>query len=100
MPNGQQLLDAGLAVWYNDNGNGPGHSSRNTPVIIGGGASGFLKQGEYLRADGNDGETNHSRLLNTIGTAVGLTNGNGGPLDNFGDTSVVPTGLLPAIMAG
>jgi hypothetical protein len=98
MPNGQQLLDAGLAVWYNDNGNGPGHSSRNTPVVIGGSASGFLRQGEYLPADGNDGEINHSKLLNTIGSAVGLRKGNGDMLDNFGDTSVVPTGLLSSIM--
>jgi hypothetical protein len=99
MPNGQKLLDAGLAIWWNDNGNGPGHSSRNVPFVIGGSASGFLKQGEYLRADGDNGQTNHSRMLNTIGSAVGLRNDAGEYLDDFGDTSVVPTGLLPAIMA-
>jgi hypothetical protein len=99
MPNGEKLLDAGLAVWWNDNGNGPGHSSRNVPFIIGGSAGGFLRQGQYLAADGGNGEINHSRLLNTIGSAVGLRNGADDYLDNFGDTSVVPTGLLPAIMA-
>jgi hypothetical protein len=97
MPNGQKLLDAGLAIWWNDNGNGPGHSSNNVPWIIGGSANGFLRQGQFVEADG-DGLT-HSKLLNTIGSAVGLRNASGDLLDDFGDTSVVPTGLLSSIMA-
>ena len=57
------------------------------------------KDGEYVKADGGDYDPNNSLLLNTIGTAVGLTNAEGGPLDDFGDLSVVPRGLLDAIQA-
>lgn len=96
-PEGAPLIDAGLALWYNDNGNGPGHSSRNIPTIIAGSAGGYLRQGEFVQLDhGND--ANHNRLLNTLGTAVGLTNESGGPLDNFGDPSL-QGGLLDELIA-
>jgi len=99
-PNGQPILDAGIAVWYNDNGNGPGHSPINTPVIIGGSANGFLKQGEYVRATGAEdfGESNHNRVLNTLGSAVGLRNAEGDFLDDFGDPAL-PRGILSELMA-
>lgn len=94
-PNGFSLLDSGIAVWYNDNGNGPGHSSQNVPFIIAGSANGFLRQGMYIVPDGNP---NHNRLLNTLGTAVGLRNGNGDYLDDFGDPSL-PKGILDELLA-
>jgi hypothetical protein len=68
-------------------------------VVLAGSAGGFLRQGEYVKADGGDYDPNNSQLLNTIGTAVGLTNADGGPLDDFGDLSIVPRGLLDAIQA-
>jgi hypothetical protein len=40
----------------------------------------------------------HNRFLNTIGAAVGCKNESGGPLDNFGDSSL-PTGLVDAMLA-
>jgi hypothetical protein len=83
MPDGQSLLDHGIAVWYNDLGNGPNHSPQSTPFIVAGSASGYLKQGEYVKLAG--GAPNHKRMLNTLGAAVGLTNQNGEPLDDFGD---------------
>jgi hypothetical protein len=98
-PGGQPLLDAGVAMWWNDLANGPGHSRFNCPVILAGSAGGYLKQGQYVKADGGDYDGNNSKLLNTIGTAVGLTNADGGPLDDFGDTSFVATGLLDALRA-
>ncbi len=82
---GGSLLDAGMAIWYNDSGNGPPHSSRDVPYIIAGSAGGQLRQGLMLELEGGDNERNHDKLLNTIGAAVGLTNGNGDPLDDFGD---------------
>lgn len=98
MPNGQSLLESGMAIWHNDNGNGPAHSSSNVPWIIAGGAGGFLRKGEYIRlADG--GESNHKQLLNTIGTAAGLRNANGDFLDDFGDPSL-PGGTLGELIAG
>ena len=85
MPNGDSALNNGLAIWYNDNANGPGHSPSNVPYVIGGSACGFLKQGQYVRL--GDGGSNHRTLLQTIGTAVGLDSG-GGILDDFGDQSL------------
>ena len=44
------ILDDGLAVWFNDNANGPQHATANVPWVIGGSAGGALKQGEYVDA--------------------------------------------------
>jgi hypothetical protein len=84
-PTGGKLIDYGMAVWYNDNGNGPGHARVDTPVIIAGGAGGYLKQGQYIDAGGGWDKTTHNKVLNTIGAAAGLKNGAGAPLDDFGD---------------
>lgn len=88
LPDGRRLVDCGVALWYNDNGNGPAHSNRNIPTIIGGSAGGFLRQGEVIEASSGSNEANHARLLNTIGTAAGLRKGNGEPIDDFGDSSL------------
>lgn len=92
LPDGS-LLDAGMAIWMNDLGNGPAHGSHNCPVVIGGSAGGVLRQGEYIRvADGSDDPT-HARVLNTIGAAAGLRKPDGNFIDDFGapdqDRSVV-----------
>jgi len=79
------LLDAGVSVWLNDQSNGPGHSSTNLPYILAGSANGYFRQGVYVKTE-EDGT--HCRLLNMIGTAVGLRNGSGGDLDDFGDESL------------
>lgn len=76
------LLDAGVSVWLNDQAQGPSHSSQNLPYIMAGSAGGFFKTGQYIKTE-EDGT--HCRLLNMIGTAVGLRNGSGGDLDDFGD---------------
>jgi hypothetical protein len=88
MPNGANLLDCGVCVWFNDNGNGPGHSARNVPFILAGGANGFLVQGQFVQAAGGQSEDNHNRVLNTIGSAVGLRNASGELLDDFGDSGL------------
>lgn len=97
MPDGSPLLDHGIAVWYNDLGNGPDHSPQSTPFVIGGSANGYFKQGQYLRVGGG-GDPNHNKMLNTLGTAVGLRNQSGGPLDDFGDPGL-PKGLLDELKA-
>lgn len=86
------LLDHGVAVWLNDNAD-KFHSYRKVPYILAGGASGYLKTGQFV-----DVKINNNKLLNTIGTAVGCTNGQGGPLDNFGDESL-QGGLVDPIIA-
>jgi hypothetical protein len=88
------LIDAGMAIWFNDLGNGPAHSAKNCPWIIAGSAGGFLKQGQFIRVSG--GDTNaltHARLLNTIGSAAGLRKSNGDLIDDFGDPSLDRTPL-------
>ena len=94
VPSGS-LLDAGVAVWLNDQSQGPSHSSRNLPYILAGSAGGYFRQGQYVRVD-SDGS--HCRLLNMIGTAVGLRSQNGGDLDDFGDPSL-PKDPIPELMA-
>jgi hypothetical protein len=98
MPDGKKLVDHGLAIWHNDNGNGPGHSPIDTPFIIAGSANGFLKQGEAIDVGGDWNKRNLNKMLNTIGTAVGLRNAAGGNLDDFGD-SKFEKGILDTLLA-
>jgi hypothetical protein len=98
MPTGGSLLEHGVSVWYNDLGNGPDHSPNNTPFILGGSAGGFFKQGEHVRVSGDEWGENHKRMLNTIGSAVGLRNEAGGYLDDFGDPDL-QSGVLSDVMA-
>ncbi len=84
-PNGAPLLDHGVSIWFNDNGNGPGHSVKNVPYALVGSCGGVLKQGQYLELDG---EENLCQVLNTIGTAVGLTSGDGDAMEDFGDPAM------------
>lgn len=94
LPNGERLIDSGVAVWYNDNGNGPGHSERRVPFILAGSAGGFFKQGEYVQVNNGDYQVNHARMLNTIGSAAGLRDGGGDFISDFGDASLDRTPLL------
>lgn len=94
MPTGGTLLDAGVSIWYNELGNGPGHSPKNVPYVIAGGVSGTLKQGQYVDASGN--ESSHCKLLRAIGVAVGVKTPNGAPLDDFGDPTA-EKGYLDAV---
>jgi hypothetical protein len=98
MPSGGTLLDCGLAVWFNDLGNGPAHSRMNTPWILAGSCGGQLRQGEYVEISGGERVANHGQLLNTLGTAVGATDGAGGPMLDFGDPGL-PRGLLDELFA-
>ncbi len=94
---GQTMLDKGVCCWFNDNSDGPPHAITQVPWVLGGSCSGYFKQGQYL--DVQTGTTvNHSKLLNTLLTAVGVRKPGNLPVDNFGDPTL-PTGLLPAIAA-
>lgn len=88
LPNAESLLDCGYCLWYNDNGNGPAHSSNNVPTVIAGGAGGFLRQGQYIRANNDDFAVNHARLLNTLGSAAGLRDANDDLISDFGDAGL------------
>jgi len=83
LPTGS-LLDAGMAIWVNDLGNGPAHGAHNCPVIIAGSAGGVLRQGQYIRINADSDDSNHARVLNTIGSAAGLRKPDGNYIDDFG----------------
>jgi hypothetical protein len=95
------LLDEGVAIWLNDLSNGPPHSTRNMPYVCAGGCGGQLKTGVYVDAgDTTQGRyVSHNKFLNTIGAAVGVKNGAGAPLDDFGDPDL-EKGRIDAMMAG
>jgi len=98
MPDGQKLIDHGMAIWHNDNANGPGHSPISTPFVIAGSAGGYLKQGISIDVGGSDSNRNHNKMLNTIGSAAGVKNAAGDPLDDFGDPKFAK-GLLTQLLA-
>lgn len=87
------LLDDGAAVWFNDLADGPPHGSTNVPWVVAGSAGGKLRTGQYIR-----GNFTINKIHNSIGAAVGVTNGSGQPLDNFGASSYEP-GRIDAMMA-
>lgn len=95
LPDGTKLIDAGVAVWCNDNGNGPGHAATNVPFVLAGSAGGFLRTGQYIRLP--DGDT-HARMLNTIGSAAGLRKEDGSNIDDHGDASR-PRAVLDELLA-
>lgn len=86
------LLDQGVAVYLNDLATG-GHSYENVPYLLAGNAGGFLKTGLYVDLGG----VTTNKILNTVGAAVGCTNADGEPLDDFGDPSQ-EKGLVDAIV--
>jgi hypothetical protein len=96
MPTGKSLLEHGVSVWYNDNSNGPPHGVQNVPWVLAGSANGYFRQGEMVDLD-IDGP-NHTRLLNTIGTAVGVRTPGSDELVDFGDRNL-PGGVLSALRA-
>jgi hypothetical protein len=82
------LLDQGVTIWTNDLGNGPPHGNRNLPYVCAGSCGGYLRTGQYVSArtgTGYNDFTTHNKFLSTIGAAVGVTNAQGQPLDDFGD---------------
>jgi hypothetical protein len=87
------LLEQGFALWTNHVAVGPSHSFNNLPIIIGGSAGGFLRQGQYVDAGG----VTNNRLLNTLITANGVRR-NGGPVEDFGDASL-QGGLIEEMLA-
>jgi Protein of unknown function (DUF1552) len=79
------LLDSGVAVWLNDLTDKT-HSYDHVPYILVGGAKGYLKTGQFI--DMGTNRVTNNQILSTIGAAVGLKNGSGQPLDDFGDPSL------------
>jgi hypothetical protein len=79
MGDGTNLLSKGVAIWYNDNANGPPHGSKGVPWILAGSCNGVLRQGQVVRLSGGD-STNLAQVHNSIATACGV------PMNDFGDS--------------
>jgi hypothetical protein len=88
------LLDQGVAVMTNDLGTGVGHSYNNIPYVCAGSIGGFLKTGQFIDAGG----VTNNQILNTFAAGVGVKNGAGDLLDDFGDPSL-KKGLITAMRA-
>jgi hypothetical protein len=43
------LLDHSVVMWINEQGNGDKHTYTDIPIVLAGGANGFLRTGRYLR---------------------------------------------------
>ncbi len=89
---GETLLDQGVAVWYNDLGNGPAHGPNACPYILAGSCGGYFKQGQHIDlTEGDPGYSvwdqprTHARVLNTIATAVGCRSEGRDVCDDIGD---------------
>lgn len=93
LPDGT-LLDHGLAVYVSDVAN-KFHDYENIPYLVAGSAGGFVKTGLYVDAGG----VTNNKILNTIGAAVGCTNAQGQPLDDFGDPNL-EKGFITELLAG
>ncbi|MDD9937761.1 MAG: DUF1552 domain-containing protein [Myxococcales bacterium] len=77
------VLDNSAVVWANELSDGREHNFMDLPIIIAGGASGYLKTGEYIKVTAqqntkNDQDAPHNKLLTTLANACGV------PTDNFG----------------
>ena len=73
------LFNNAAVVWTNHVSDGPSHSFRNIPYVIGGSLGGALKQGEYV----SGGNTSNANLLTTLIQKAGSSGsvGNGSTLD-------------------
>lgn len=87
------LLDRSVVVFCSDVATGS-HRYDQIPWIIAGRGDGTLRTGEYV--DG--GDVTHNKLLNTLLTATGHRTEEGGPIEDFGDSSL-EGGLLDAVLA-
>ena len=92
---GATLLDQGVAVWYNDLGNGPAHGPNACPYILAGSCGGYFKQGQHIDLTENDPKRSvwdqprtHARVLNAIATAVGCRSEGKDICDDVGDPEV------------
>ena len=70
------------------------HRHDNQPFVIVGNAGGYLKTGQYVDAGG----VKLNKMLNTLLTAAGVKGSGGGPVTNFGDSSL-PGGLIASMIA-
>lgn len=95
-PEGQSLLDVGLAVWTSDVPDALGTTYDDVPFVLAGHLAGNLATGRFVDAREGGATVPHNRLLSTILSAAGVRHADGSRIDDFGDSSL-PRGFLDAI---
>ena len=78
------LLDKSFIMWTNHIADGPSHTMKNVPIIIAGNGGGYLKQGQYITASGNN-----TALLNTLITATIRDTGATASLGSGGELAAI-----------
>lgn len=101
------LLDNTATLWLPELSDGNAHNLNNLPILIAGSAGGYLKQGYAVNVEGQNigvgasedscqdggqigftgsrgGNVPINKLYVTLMNAVGCTDGNGGPVTEFG----------------
>jgi len=78
------LLDKSFIMWTNHVADGPSHSMKNVPIIIAGNGGGYLKQGQYIMASGNN-----TAVLNTLITATIRDTGATASLGSGGELAAI-----------
>ena len=78
------LLDKSFIMWTNHIADGPSHTMKNVPIIIAGNGGGYLKQGQYITASGNN-----TALLNTLITAAVRDTGATASLGSGGELAAI-----------
>jgi Protein of unknown function (DUF1552) len=68
------LLEQSFIYWTSSISDGPSHAFNPLPIVIAGNGGGFLKQGQYIDANGST----NAKILASLITAAGV------PTDNFG----------------
>jgi len=94
MADQSKLVDAGITVWTNQQGNGA-HSFRNIPYIMTGTGGGYLKTGQFVDLAA---PTTTNRMLVTLLNGAGVRNADGSPVTEFGDPGQA-TGAISELLA-
>jgi hypothetical protein len=83
------VLDNSVVLFTNELSDGREHNFMDQTYLLAGSCGGYLKTGQYIKVTAqsntkNDVDAPHNKLLTTILNAVGVTEDNGNPVQNFG----------------
>jgi hypothetical protein len=100
---GGTVLDNAVVLYMNELSNGQQHNYVDLPVLIAGGAGGYLKQGQYVKLTAgsttSSTECPTNQLYVTIANALGYRDASGAPMTQFGAPPNTKTGELALMRA-
>jgi len=91
------VLDNSAVVFTNSLSDGYIHSQGDLPFIVAGSAGGVLKRGQYFEVSAQGSPTN--LFWTSILNAVGVRDGDGAPVQSFGDMNFGQPGQLDFMFA-